>query len=85
MANSVVLVHGAWHGAWCWERVVPGLTEQGLTVMALDLPGHGADSGAMADLHGDAARVAEVLDRLDEPAVLVGHSYGGATARIVAK
>jgi pimeloyl-ACP methyl ester carboxylesterase len=57
---------------------VPGLTEQGLTVIALDLPGHGADSGAMTDLHGDAARVVEVLDSLDEPAVLVGHSYGGA-------
>lgn len=78
MANTVVLVHGAWHGAWCWELVVPSLTERGLSVIALDLPGHGADAGSMTDLHGDAARVTKALDSLDEPAVLVGHSYGGA-------
>jgi pimeloyl-ACP methyl ester carboxylesterase len=77
VANAVVLVHGAWHGAWCWERVVPALTERGLRVVALDLPGHGADTGEMTDLAGDAAMVAETLDRLGEPAVLVGHSYGG--------
>ena len=75
-----MLVHGAWHGSWCWDQVVPRLRlrERGLRVTALDLPGHGADSGAMTDLHGDAAKVIEVLDGLDEPAVLVGHSYGGA-------
>jgi pimeloyl-ACP methyl ester carboxylesterase len=78
MAESAVLVHGAWHGAWCWERVVSGLSEQGVRVVALDLPGHGADAGAMTDLHGDADRVVEALDRLDGPTVLVGHSYGGA-------
>jgi pimeloyl-ACP methyl ester carboxylesterase len=78
VASNVVLVHGAWHGAWCWERVLPGLTEQGLTVTALDLPGHGEDREPLTDLHGDAARVTEALDRLDDPAVLVGHSYGGA-------
>jgi pimeloyl-ACP methyl ester carboxylesterase len=47
-------------------------------VNALDLPGHGADPGAFTDLHGDAARVVEALDTLDEPTILVGHSYGGA-------
>ena len=78
MANTVVLVHGAWLGAWCWARVAPALIERGLRVVAVDLPGHGADTGAMTDLHGDAARVVETLDRLDEPGVLVGHSYGGA-------
>jgi pimeloyl-ACP methyl ester carboxylesterase len=78
VANAIVLVHGAWLGAWCWERVAPRLSERGLRVIALDLPGHGADSEEMADLHGDAAKVVETLDRLGEPVVLVGHSYGGA-------
>jgi pimeloyl-ACP methyl ester carboxylesterase len=78
VTDTIVLVHGAWHGAWCWERVVPGLRERELDVTNLDLPGHGADSGVMTDLHGDAARVVEALDGLSEPAVLVGHSYGGA-------
>jgi pimeloyl-ACP methyl ester carboxylesterase len=44
----------------------------------MDLPGHGADAGALGDLHGDAARVRDVLDTLDGACVLVGHSYGGA-------
>jgi pimeloyl-ACP methyl ester carboxylesterase len=75
---TVVLVHGAWHGAWCWERVVPLLEDGGLAVMAVDLPGHGEEAGALTDLHGDAQRVREVLDAGTGPVVLVGHSYGGA-------
>jgi pimeloyl-ACP methyl ester carboxylesterase len=75
---SVVLVHGAWHGAWCWERVVDGLTRAGVTAIAVDLPGHGDDTGPLGDLHGDARRVRDVLDAVGAPVVLVGHSYGGA-------
>jgi pimeloyl-ACP methyl ester carboxylesterase len=76
--TTVVLVHGAWHGAWCWERVVPALGDAGIPAVAVDLPGHGADGGGHADLHGDAARVHQVLDAIDDDVVLVGHSYGGA-------
>jgi pimeloyl-ACP methyl ester carboxylesterase len=76
--TAVVLVHGAWHGAWCWERVVDLLTSAGIRVVPVDLPGHGADPGPLLDLHGDAARVREILDALRGRAVLVGHSYGGA-------
>jgi pimeloyl-ACP methyl ester carboxylesterase len=75
---TVVLVHGAWHGAWCWERVVPGLADRGVEVTAIDLPGHGDDPGSLTDLHGDAQRVREVLDAGTGPVLLVGHSYGGA-------
>lgn len=78
MTGTVVLVHGAWHGAWCWERVVPALERRGLRTVALDLPGHGEDPGPLVDLHGDAARVRRVLDDVDGPVLLVGHSYGGA-------
>jgi len=77
-ASRVVLVHGAWHGAWCWERVVPLLAERGLQATCIDLPGHGADSGSLGDLHADAAAVRAVLDAAPGPVVLVGHSYGGA-------
>ena len=76
--SSVLLVHGAWHGAWCWDRVRAGLDALGVPTVAVDLPGHGDDPGPLGDLHGDAARVSSVLDTLDAPVVLVGHSYGGA-------
>ena len=75
--SSVVLVHGAWHGAWCFDRVVPRLRAAGIDVLAVDLPGHGADPGPFRDLGGDAARVSGVLDDLED-VVLLGHSYGGA-------
>jgi pimeloyl-ACP methyl ester carboxylesterase len=77
-AASVLLVHGAWHGAWCWEQVEQGLGAAGVEVQAVDLPGHGADSGPLLDLAGDAAFLTGVLDDLDSGTVLVGHSYGGA-------
>jgi alpha-beta hydrolase superfamily lysophospholipase len=38
-----ILVHGAWHGAWCWREVVPRLEARGHMANAIDLPGHGAD------------------------------------------
>ncbi len=74
----MVLVHGAWHGAWCWEHVLDGLAARGIPAVAVDLPGHGDDPGPLGDLHSDAGRVRHVLDNLAPPVVLVGHSYGGA-------
>lgn len=79
MTDTIVLVHGAFHGAWCWDRILPGLTTAGLRVVAVDLPGHGVgDPGPVGDLGDDAGHVRSVLDGLDGPVVLVGHSYGGA-------
>jgi pimeloyl-ACP methyl ester carboxylesterase len=78
MPATIVLVHGAWHGAWCWDRVVAGLTARGIDAIAVDLPGHGASRQPLGDLHGDAAAVGGVLDALDGPAVVCGNSYGGA-------
>lgn len=79
MTASVVLVHGAFHGGWCWTKVVDGLTAEGIEVVAVDLPGHGVDdTRPIGGLHGDAAHVREVLHTTPGPIVLVGHSYGGA-------
>ncbi len=75
---TIVLVHGAWHGAWCWDHVRADLTDRGATVVAVDLPGHGASALPLGDLYGDAAFVTEVVAAIDGPVVLVGHSYGGA-------
>ncbi|HVM66618.1 MAG TPA: alpha/beta fold hydrolase, partial [Acidimicrobiales bacterium] len=71
MTATAVLVHGAWHGAWCFDRVMPLLAAANVPAVAIDLPGHGADRGAFADLHGDAARVRAVLDTIADDVVLV--------------
>jgi pimeloyl-ACP methyl ester carboxylesterase len=74
----VVLVHGAWHGSWCWAGVQAELDKLGVPSYAPDLPGHGVSDKPFGDMHGDAACVAALIERLGTDVVLVGHSYGGA-------
>jgi pimeloyl-ACP methyl ester carboxylesterase len=78
MANFV-LIHGAWHGAWCWERVAPLLRERGHRVATPDLPSHGADHTARwrVTLGGYAKRVCAAARELGGGAIAVGHSMGG--------
>ncbi|MCU1395945.1 MAG: putative esterase [Ilumatobacteraceae bacterium] len=74
----VVLVHGAWHGGWCFAALQAELDSRGIPSLAIDLPGHGASTEPFTDLAGDAAAVAATLAMSSRPIVLVGHSYGGA-------
>src|SRR5215469_18131144 len=78
--TTFILVHGAWHGGWCWHKVAQRLAAKGHRVEAPDFPGHGRDETPIADvtLESIVARICETIDRQSEPAVLVGHSYGGA-------
>jgi pimeloyl-ACP methyl ester carboxylesterase len=75
-----VLIHGAWHGSWIWEDVCGELAGRGHTVVCPDLPAHGADSTPPSGVSlGDYVdTVAAAVRDLAEPAVLVGHSFGGA-------
>lgn len=77
--STYVLVHGAWHGAWCWEKLTPLLQEKGHRVIAPDLPGHGEDQTPFEKItlktYVDYIK-AIILD-LNEPVILVGHSMGG--------
>lgn len=75
--RPIVLVHGAFHGAWCWAALQSELDRRGVPSYAVDLPGHGVSTEPLTDMHGDAAAVAAVVDRLGGDVVLVGHSYGG--------
>ncbi|MGZ4354980.1 MAG: alpha/beta fold hydrolase [Gaiellaceae bacterium] len=77
--GSFVLVHGAWHGGWCWEKVTPLLETAGHHVDVIDLPGHGDNPAAVADmtLEAYARHVADRVEAAGEPVVLVGHSMGG--------
>ena len=72
--TRAILVHGAWHGGWCWSQLVPLLEKGGLDVTTLDLP----SAGGGGDLYADAQVVRDAIGSSEEPAVVVGHSYGGA-------
>ena len=78
----VLFVHGAWHGAWCWdEHFLDFFAEKGYRSLALDLRGHGNSPApkamplcSIADFVADVDSVAKSLPR---PPVVVGHSTGG--------
>lgn len=80
----MVLVHGAWHGAWCWERFTPQLTQRGFAFRAVELPSVGVGPGVAADLSADAAAVRETLREVSGPVILCGHSYGGMVISLAA-
>ncbi len=48
--STYVLIHGSWHGAWCWYKIIPLLAQAGHTAIVLDLPGHGRDWTAARDV-----------------------------------
>jgi pimeloyl-ACP methyl ester carboxylesterase len=69
-----VLVHGAFHGAWCFDRLVAELEKRGIACTTPELP--------LTSLAADAAEVRRALDRMSGPVVLLGHSYGGAVVTV---
>lgn len=85
--SNFILVHGSWHGAWCWHKVVPRLRALGHYVDAIDLPGHGRDRTAPSEISLDSYtdRIAEAIDRAPGPVVVVAHSRGGIPASQVAE
>jgi pimeloyl-ACP methyl ester carboxylesterase len=86
---TFVLVHGAWHGGWCWKKVTPLLRAAGHEVFAPTLTGSGDRAHLLTPQVGldthimDVAAVLEYEDLTD--VVLVGHSYGGMVIAGVAQ
>jgi pimeloyl-ACP methyl ester carboxylesterase len=81
MPRTFVLVHGAWHGGWCWQRVAGQLRSAGHSVFTPTLTGLGERSHLLRagiELKTHIADVVNVMtwERLDD-VVLCGHSYGG--------
>jgi pimeloyl-ACP methyl ester carboxylesterase len=76
--RPILLVHGAWHGAWCWAALQAELDRRGIASWAIDLPGHGLSTEPLSDLVTDAQAVVAALQTIGDDVVLVGHSYGGA-------
>jgi pimeloyl-ACP methyl ester carboxylesterase len=69
-----VLIHGGFHGAWCWSRTIPELERLGHQAIAIDLPAHGARRHERSTI---ADRREAIVDVLEPGDVLVGHSGGG--------
>jgi pimeloyl-ACP methyl ester carboxylesterase len=81
MAHTFVLVHGAWHGGWCWRRVADRLRREGHAVFTPTLTGLGERSHLLQSGIDLATHVADIVnvmqwERLAD-VVLCGHSYGG--------
>ena len=85
--STFILVHGAWHGGWCWRHIAPLLRASGHEVQAPDLPGHGDDKAPASaqTLDSYAARIGGLLDACSGDVVLVGHSLGGLVISAVAE
>jgi pimeloyl-ACP methyl ester carboxylesterase len=76
-----VFVHGGFHAAWCWDRVIAELRSLGHEGIAVDLPGHGALVDQESTLANRRDAIVSVLEAGD---VLVGHSGGGFDATLAA-
>ncbi|WP_062270670.1 alpha/beta hydrolase [Endozoicomonas arenosclerae] len=89
MKQNIILVHGAWHGSWCWHKIIPGLSSAGFKVFTPCLPGmgerHDEDATGITltfcidDLQGQIKRMVG-----NEAFTLVGHSFSGAVVTAIA-
>jgi pimeloyl-ACP methyl ester carboxylesterase len=79
--SPFVLVHGAWHGGWCWNKLIPHLESAGHRALAVTLTGQGDRAHLInpsVDLSTHVTDVVSVLEMDDlSDVILVGHSYGG--------
>ncbi len=83
-SHTFVLIHGAWHGGWCWTRVAEHLRRKGHRVFTPTLTGLCERSHLFDEHIGLATHVTDIVNVLQwenlENVVLVGHSYGGFVA-----
>jgi pimeloyl-ACP methyl ester carboxylesterase len=78
MGKHFVLIHGAWHGGWCWEGVIKELERAGHTAEAPTMPGHQpGDDRSKVTFQDYVNRIVSALKAKTTPVVLVGHSSAG--------
>src|SRR6202022_4854673 len=79
--STFVLVHGAWHGGWCWNKLIPHLESSGHRALAVTLTGQGDRAHLITPSIDLATHIADVVSMLEmedlTDVILVGHSYGG--------
>ena len=85
--KTFILIHGSWHSAWNWHKVVPILENQGHKVYAIDLPGMGRDKTPIENvtLKSTVEELCKLIDSIEEKVILVGHSKNGIMISQVAE
>src|SRR4030095_2550250 len=77
--KTFILIHGSWHSAWNWHKVVPLLEKQGHRAIAIDLPGMGRDKTPIEQVRMKTTveKICELIDSVEGKVILVGHSKNG--------
>jgi len=77
--KTFILIHGSWHSAWNWHRVVPLLEKAGHKAIAIDLPGMGRDKTPIQEvqLKTTVEKICTLIDTIPGKVILVGHSKNG--------
>ncbi|WP_121353552.1 alpha/beta fold hydrolase [Flavisolibacter nicotianae] len=85
--KTFVLIHGSWHSAWNWHKVIPLLEKAGHQAIAVDLPGMGRDKTPIGDvkMKNTVQTLCALLDEIPGKVVLVGHSKNGIMISQVAE
>jgi pimeloyl-ACP methyl ester carboxylesterase len=77
--KTFILIHGSWHSAWNWHRVVPILEKSGHRALAIDLPGMGRDKTPIQEvkMKSTVDKICQLIDSIEGKVILVGHSKNG--------
>jgi pimeloyl-ACP methyl ester carboxylesterase len=77
--KTFILIHGSWHSAWNWHRVVPLLEKAGHRAIAIDLPGMGRDKTPIQEvtMKTTVEKICALIDSIPGKVILVGHSKNG--------
>jgi len=77
--KTFILIHGSWHSAWNWHKVVPLLEKAGHKAIAIDLPGMGRDKTSISKvkMKTTVEKICELIDSIEGKVILVGHSKNG--------
>ena len=83
--HPLLFVHGAWHGAWCWELFMGWFAARGWDTHAIDLRGHGASDSDRSlrrtRIKHYVEDLADVVDSLETTPIIIAHSMGGLVAQ----
>lgn len=80
-SRTFLLIHGSWHGGWCWSRIIPMLESAGHRVLAPSLTGHADRKHLLSPAVGLSTHIEDIVNLIEfedlRDVVLLGHSYGG--------